>query len=100
MTATVHFQQRVRERIGYNVDPYKLARELVLGIENHDTDFVRFVGRASKCGRRVFWFKLPNRGAYYALIDTSSMTCLTVLPPGFTVNLAGKSTITLKDTDI
>ena len=100
MTATVHFQQRVRERIGYNVDPYKLARELVLGIENRDTDFVRFVGRASKCGRRVFWFKLPNRGAYYALIDTSSMTCLTVLPPGFTVNMAGKAKITLEDTDI
>ena len=100
MTATVHFQQRVRERIGYNVDPYKLARELVLGIENRDTDFVRFVGRASKCGRRVFWFKLPNRGAYYALIDTSSMTCLTVLPPGFTVNMAGKRTIELRDTDV
>jgi hypothetical protein len=100
MTATVHFQQRVRERIGYNVDPYKLARELILGIENRDTDFVRFVGRASKCGRRVFWFKLPNRGAYYALIDTSSMTCLTVLPPGFTVNMAGKRTIELRDTDV
>ena len=100
MTATVHFQQRVRERIGYNVDPYKLARELVLGIENRDTDFVRFVGRASKCGRRVFWFKLPNRRAYYALIDTSSMTCLTVLPPGFTVNMAGKRTIELRDTDV
>lgn len=100
MTATVHFQQRVRERIGHNVDAYKLARELILGIENRDTDFVRFVGRASKCGRRIFWFKLPNRGAYYALIDTSSMTCLTVLPPGFTVNLAGKAAITLKDTDI
>jgi len=100
MTATVHFQQRVRERIGYNVDPYKLARELVLGIENRDTDFVRFVGRASKCGRRVFWFRLPNRGAYYALIDTSSMTCLTVLPPGFTVNMAGKRTIELRDTDV
>jgi hypothetical protein len=48
----------------------------------------------------VFWFKLPNRGAYYALIDTSNMTCLTVLPPGFTVNMAGKSTITLGDTDV
>lgn len=100
MTATVHFQQRVRERIGYNVDPYKLARELILGIQNRDTDFVRFVGRASKCGRRVFWFKLPNRGAYYALIDTTSMTCITVLPPGFTVNMAGKRAITLEDKDL
>lgn len=100
MAATLHFQQRVMERLGPSVDAHKLARELILGIENRDTDFVRFVGRASKCGRRVFWFKLPNRGAYYALIDTSSMTCLTVLPPGFTVNLAGKATITLEDTDV
>lgn len=100
MTATVHFRQRVAERIGPSIDAYKLARELILGIENRDTDFVRFVGRASKCGRRIFSFRVPNRGTHYALIDTTSMTCITVLAPGFTVSMAGKGSIVLEDKDL
>lgn len=100
MTSTIHFQRRVRERIGANVDAHKLARELILGIENRDTDFVNFVGRASRCGRRVFRFRLPNRGTHYALIDTTSMTCITVLAPGFSVSLEGKGKIILEDKDL
>ena len=100
MASTLHFRQRVKERVGPSIDGYKLARELILGIENRDTEFVSFVGRASRCGRRVFRFRIPNRGTHYALIDTTSTTCITVLAPGFSVSMEGKGKIILEDKDL
>lgn len=95
---TVHFARRVRERIGASPDPYYLAEGIIWGIENARTDLVQFVCRTDRKGLRMFRFRVPPSGrVYYALVDTETMTCITVMPPGFVVGRQGKTHLELKD---
>jgi hypothetical protein len=98
MTCTVHFARRVRERIGAATDPHDLAKSMIWAIENARTDLVQFVCRTDKQGLRVFRFCVPETTrTFFALVDTNTMTCITVLPPGFLVGRQGKSHLELKD---
>ena len=98
---TVHFARRVRERIGVGPDPQYLAEGIIWAIENARTDLVQFVCRTDKKGLRLFRFRVPDTGrGFYALVDTESMTCITVMPPGFVVGRQGKTHLELKDTPI
>lgn len=97
-TCNAHFARRVRERIGASPDPRHLADGIIWAIENHRTDLVQFVSRTDKKGLRLFRFRVPPRGrVYYALVDTETMTCITVMPPGFAVGRQGKTHLELKD---
>lgn len=100
MTATTHFAKRVAERIGPEVNAAQLAFGIVSDIRDERGDLVEFVARVNKQGLRLFRFRVPCRGVFYALVDTSSMVCVTVLPPGFTVPCQGKGRIKLKETDL
>ena len=100
MTATNHFRSRVAERIGSDVDADDLAAFLTHEIARGDSDKVVFVARLSRDGKRLFRFRLVRGGLFYALVDTNSMRCITVMPPGFRPTRQGGDSIYLKETDI
>jgi hypothetical protein len=101
MTCTRHFARRVRERIGDSPDPDFLARGLIWAITNARDDLVQFVCRTDRKGLRIFRFKTPPTGrVFFALVDTESMTCITVMPPGFRVGRQGKDHLQLRSDDI
>jgi hypothetical protein len=97
--ATLHFIQRVRERIGPDIDGYELADMLVRAVQRSATD-VQFVARVDRKGGRLFRFRVPDGRAFCALVDTDSFLCVTVMPPGFTVPREGKPRMTLKEVDL
>jgi hypothetical protein len=96
---TNHWRQRVRERIG-KVDPDLLAEGLIWAIRGERVDLVRFVARVSRKGARLFRFRVPDRRYFFALIDTETEDCITVMPPGFLVPREGKSSIVLRESDL
>jgi hypothetical protein len=99
LTATLHFIERVRQRIGPQHDAIAISRTIIEGIRLERPDMAEFVARVSRDGKRIFRFRVPDKGVFYALVDTANMTCVTVLPPGFAVNRQGKSRLKLKEID-
>lgn len=97
MTASLHFKQRVAERIGPDIDADLLARSILHDVQHGIEDRVKYVGRVSRCGRRVFQVNLPERNVFYALVNTVDMACLTVLPPNFLVRREKGNTIVLNE---
>ena len=100
MTCTAHFAKRVASRVGPEVNPDQLAFGIVEAIKTGRSDLIEFVSRVNKKGLRLFRFRVPQRGVFYALVDTSEMVCVTVLPPGFIVPRQGKGRIKLRETDL
>jgi hypothetical protein len=94
-----HFRRRVRERIGPDTDAAALAAHLLSGVAQSRSDVV-FVARISRSGRRLFRFRMADQRAFYALIDTDRMDCITVMPPGFIVPREGKSNLQLMEKDL
>lgn len=90
---TDHFILRAMERIGCSSKQARtLGKGIIWSIENNRKDLVDFVCRVDKKGRRLFLFRYaPTKDYYYALVDTISMRCITVMPPGFQVKLTGES---------
>jgi hypothetical protein len=95
VTATRHFIDRVRERMGPQVDPDLLAWRLVRSIRAGDEADVQFVSRVNKDGARLFRFLHGGR-EFFALVDTDSMTCVSVFPPGFDIGRQEKSRLRLR----
>jgi hypothetical protein len=77
--ATEHFRQRVRERIGGDIDPDFLALGIVWAIDNDRRDLVQYVGRVTKQGLRAFRFRVPGGRRFVALVNTTEKRCITVL---------------------
>ena len=91
---TAHFIKRVRERVGKDVDAVLLARHILDGLDTGDTEFMC---RVSRRGLRCFRFRSFDGRLFYALIDTDTNDCVTVLPPGFLLGRHGKGPLALKD---
>ena len=91
---TAHFIKRVRERVGRDVDAVLLARHILDGLDTGDTEFMC---RVSRRGLRCFRFRSFDGRLFYALIDTDTNDCVTVLPPGFLLGRHGKTPLDLKD---
>jgi len=101
MAATEHFVIRAAERLGYaRPQAVELAHGLVWAVQNSRSDIAEFITRVDKQGCRVFRFRALDGRCYYALIDTDSMVCVTVLPPGFAVGRQGKSKYKLREVDL
>lgn len=98
--ATWHFVRRVEERVGRDVDPAVLARSIIWAIGQARDDLVQFVCRTDKKGLRLFRFRIPKIGTFYALVNTEDMTCITVMPPGFVVGRQGKDHLKLRSDEI
>jgi hypothetical protein len=98
MTATNHWRRRVEERIG-RVDADLLARAIVQAIQGGDERNVQFVARVNRGGGRLFRFRAGER-QFFALVDTESWHCITVLPPGFVAAREGKNAIKLREKDL
>jgi hypothetical protein len=95
MTASDHFVMRVQERMGPQVNAHALARYLTACILSEDRDAVQFVSRISDDGRRLFRFQTRDKRTFYAMVNTDTMTCITVLPPDFEVARQGKPRLKL-----
>ena len=101
MAATLHFIQRAKERLGIRTkEAVALADMLVQAVKNEDTSVATFVTRVDRTGCRVFRFAADGGQAWYALVDTDKMVCVTILPPGFYVGRQGKSRLRLKECDL
>ena len=85
VVVTDHFKERVNQRIG-DVDPVELAERLFWAIENDRRDVARFLGRQNfNKGRRVFEFKTPDGRTFGAVLNTRTMTAITVVCEGYEV---------------
>ncbi|MBB95598.1 MAG: hypothetical protein CML68_13535 [Rhodobacteraceae bacterium] len=93
---TEHWKHRVTERIGC-VDPKTLWDAVQWAVANDRDDLAEFVCRVSKTGRRLFRIKVPPGRVFFVLINTDTMTPITVMPPGFRVNRQGKRAMVLRD---
>jgi len=96
MTATTHFIDRVRERIGVHVNGERLADALCEAIRTENTGRAQFVSRVDRSGKRIFRFRTADRRTFYALVDTDQMVCITIMPPGFTVGRQSKPRLELE----
>lgn len=97
-----HFVQRAVERLGCpESEAESIGHDLIWALENERWDIIQFVARVARDGRRVFRFQHAATGRFwYALIDTQTLRCITVLRPGFRVPREGKKSITLKEIDL
>ena len=96
-----HFILRAQERLGYDkTQAIELGKGLFWAIDTHHSDLVRFVARVSRDGKRLFRFRAVDGRYYYALLDTENRSCVTIMPPGYTVSCEGKGRVHLKETDI
>lgn len=78
-TVTYHWRVRVAERIGPDVDPEHLAAGIIAAIETGRTDLVAYAGRVTRCGRRLFRFRLRDGRQFLALVNTETSALITVL---------------------
>lgn len=84
---TLHWRERVAQRIGAGVCPDRLAAELMAAIAAGDQRRVEFLGRVRRDGTRAFRFALLGGRIFVALIETGRGTLVTVLGEGQTVTL-------------
>lgn len=74
---SLHFKQRVAERIGPDVDALDVALHVVRGIEADDGT-VRFKAR---CDRACKIYRFEWLGVtYFAVVNVVTMTLVTLLP--------------------
>jgi hypothetical protein len=99
VSVTGHFIARVRERMGPEVDPVGLGGFLLRAIRREDPSVV-FVSRVNRSGLRIFRFTGRCGRTFYALVDTDDMSCVTVMPPGFTVPRHGRAALNLEDLNV
>jgi hypothetical protein len=99
---TNHFVTRAVQRMGCTAEEAReIGQFLIRAIEREQWDAVSFIGRVNGDGHRIFRFKWKPLGRYwYALINTETMTCITVLKPGFEVQRQGKGRLKLREVDI
>ncbi len=90
-----HFAQRVAERIDPDYPAKALWEGLIWAIESERTDLVRFVARVSRCGRRLFRFRVTDGRTFFVLYHTERKQPITIMPPGFVVPREGKSRMEL-----
>lgn len=82
---TDHFVRRAIERVRCNAkEAVELGKDLLDAIAKGRPD-VEFVARVNTEGHRLFRFKTSDGRGFYALINTETKTCITVLSPGFRV---------------
>ena len=91
LIVTAHFRLRVAQRIGPEIDADFLAKGIMWAIDTGREDVVEFVGRVSKCGKRVFRFRLPDRRQFFAMVNTETRVFVTVLVPGHQMLQQGKN---------
>lgn len=91
---TKHFAVRVRERISNDADPDELAENISRAIKTGRTDYVEFVSRVSRTGKRLFRFRVKDGRYFYALVSEDG-TPITLMPPGFTASRQGRPKLVL-----
>jgi hypothetical protein len=90
--AYAHFARRARERLGAGFNPKSLYMGIIWAIENERSDLVRFVSRVNRTGRRIFEFVPAGSGeSFYVLVDTATMTPLTILSDEMEIGREGRS---------
>ena len=100
MPVTQHFIDRAAERLGYcRTDAIHLAEHLVRALQR-ESDDLEYIGRVNRAGVRLFRFHTAESRCFYVLLNTETLVCITVLPPGYTVSCEGKGPVHLKETDI
>lgn len=80
--ASLHWCQRVRERIGPDVCPWMLSAALFIAIDRGDAARVEFLGRVRRDGVRAFRFRLACGRVFVALLQTDRRVAVTVLGRG------------------
>lgn len=99
---TNHFVSRAVERLGCTEDEAReLGAWLLWAVQTERDDLVEFVSRVNRDGHRIFRFRhaLTKRHGY-AIVNTDTMVCITILRPGFQVPRQGKGRLTLKEEDV
>lgn len=76
----LHFYRRVRERIGPHVNAKILWLALVDNIENPDPDYLVFVARMNRYGRRLWKVKLGDSW-HLVVFDHRDNHPVTILQP-------------------
>lgn len=89
MTVTLHFMERVAERIGQDFCAHALAREVISAVAEGRDEFARFACKG-RTGNPVFRVSIKDRGIFYVMLNPARDTAVTILPPGFTVTRPGK----------
>jgi hypothetical protein len=92
-----HFVERVKERIGEHVDPLELGRLLFDAIDQGRDDYVQFVMRLDRNGRRLFKFRCPKERLFYAILNTKTRAAITVLMPQGMAKSYGGRKVWLED---
>jgi hypothetical protein len=100
MGATNHFVARAVERMGCTPDDARLVGAGIIASIKADDGAVQFISRVDKRGCRLFRFKAPDGRSFYALVDTDTMSCVTVLPPGYVAPRQGREPIKLREIDL
>lgn len=94
---TYHFVNRAVERIGCTAeDAVTIGAHITSGIKEQRPD-VKYIGRVNRDGHRLFRFHVPDGRTFFALVNTETMTCITILPPGFRVPREKGDSIKLKE---
>ena len=79
----------------------EIGQGLVWAIEQERWDIVEFVSRVNRDGHRIFRFRhAPTKRFWYALVNTDTMVCITILRPGFQVRRQGRSKLKLEEEDL
>lgn len=101
VSVSEHFILRAQERLGYDkASAVELGTYLFHAIDCQRDDIALFVARVSRDGRRLFRFRAACGRLFYALLNTESRSCVTILPPGYRVRRQGRDCLTLKETDL
>ena len=77
-----------------------LGEGLLWAFRNERHDLLEFIARVNRRGLRIFRFRVAEDGRYfYVLIDTDTVTLVTVMPPGFKTPREGGGKIALREMD-
>lgn len=94
-----HFATRLAERYGADLDALALWRALSYALAAEDWSRLRLVTRVSRCGRRIFLFRLSDGRPCFVLFDCVVGLPLTVFPEGMRVTCEGKPPMRLEVPD-
>lgn len=94
--AYLHFQKRVRQRVGDHIDPKELWHGVSRAIENGDNSLCAFVTRINRDGRRLW--RITCHGETFFVVYDHNLSCpITIMPPGFTARREGRHSLRLED---
>lgn len=88
MNVTMHFMERVAERVGQDVCAHALARSVIAAVAE-GADSVRFVGKGNK-GNPVYGYHIDGRGLFYIMLSPDRQRAITIMPPGYHIARRGK----------